>query len=246
MLQQKRERGKSASAPFSATAVPGLTAATPEDSGDRTVDLEVDKTENRLAKCGIDGPLSLTTPHVSSSAVEKEDRHVSWADDSELNSGLHAAENHESGRKTSLASTSLSEVALPPLRLPVDVVVDEIRGAKNTNRSDSDSRDTDTPGKMPVVQSSMLYRSAQRGDRSQISPASQNGKSSLRNSQSGLVPAQTQNGGQTILDFDVASMPMVLSEHAFKEEECYMAWFRRVVVKNRWATWFTTFYLRWL
>lgn len=30
------------------------------------------------------------------------------------------------------------------------------------------------------------------------------------------------------------------------EEETYSHWFRRVVVRNRWMTWFTTFYLHWI
>ena len=48
------------------------------------------------------------------------------------------------------------------------------------------------------------------------------------------------------LDSDFGSKPFRLAEPAPREEEPYSEWFKRVVVRNRWATWFTTFYVHWL
>ena len=50
----------------------------------------------------------------------------------------------------------------------------------------------------------------------------------------------------TVLDSDFASKPFKLAEPAPREEEPYTEWFKRVIVRNRWATWFTTFYVHWL
>ena len=51
---------------------------------------------------------------------------------------------------------------------------------------------------------------------------------------------------QEELDFSSATSTFSVAEPEPQEEECYTDWFERVVVKNRWATWFTTFYVHWL
>ncbi|MEZ6122736.1 MAG: hypothetical protein R3C49_06105 [Planctomycetaceae bacterium] len=41
-------------------------------------------------------------------------------------------------------------------------------------------------------------------------------------------------------------LPLAFVEPPPPEIESYGAWFRRVIVRNRWMTWFTTFYIHWL
>lgn len=62
------------------------------------------------------------------------------------------------------------------------------------------------------------------------------------------LPVQQQSPDIDVLS---ASDSDMAGQYAFVEtpppdDESYQEWFRRVIVRNRWMTWFTTFYLHWL
>lgn len=58
-------------------------------------------------------------------------------------------------------------------------------------------------------------------------------------------PHPAEHAEETLCDSDVAGVYRVI-EPPEPPHEAYGDWFRRVVVKNRWMTWFTTFYLHWV
>lgn len=69
--------------------------------------------------------------------------------------------------------------------------------------------------------------------------------SSINTAPTGTAPSQPECVPDFQIDSDVAGRYVVL-DLPQPEPEKYSAWFRRVVVRNRWMTWFTAFYVHWL
>lgn len=69
--------------------------------------------------------------------------------------------------------------------------------------------------------------------------------SSINTDPTDTAPSHAQCATDFQIDSDVAGRYVVL-DLPQPEPEKYSAWFRRVVVRNRWMTWFTAFYVHWL